>query len=75
MFYRKLRGAMTERGILQSDLAAELGLPQQSISNRMTNRTPWTIAEAYTVLRVLRLPVDTVGQYFPPEGIAEGDAK
>lgn len=68
MRYPKLRGAMRERDILQSDLAQHLGLVTQAVSHRFTGITPWTIPEAYKTLDYLRIPCDRIAEFFPPNG-------
>ena len=68
--YRKLRGAMAERGKRQYDVANYLGYAPMFVSQRMTGRTPWRFDEAYKVMDYLGLPKEQIFDYFPPEGRA-----
>lgn len=69
MYYRKLRGAMAERGILQDDLGNCIGLSRACISHRFNRVTPWSLPEAYAVLGFMRIPANEIGAYFPPDGM------
>jgi hypothetical protein len=66
--YRKLRGAITERGVHIYDLAGHLGVEPMTVSQRMVGRTPWKLDEVYKVMDYLEIPKDQIYDYFPPEG-------
>lgn len=69
-----LRGALLARGIEQEDLADVLGISGTSVSNRMRGKYPWTIAEAWTILRMLgESDPSKLGEYFPPQGLPISD--
>lgn len=67
--YRKIRAKMAEYDVDGAWLGRKLGLSPQSISGRMTNRTSWSLEEAYAVLELFHLPASDIGIYFPPQGI------
>lgn len=67
-FYRKLRGAVVEKGLHLYDLAGLLGVEPMTVSQRMVGRTPWKLDEAYKVMDFLGLPKEQIFDYFPPEG-------
>lgn len=68
--HRKLRGALLARGIEQSDLADVLGISTTSISNRMRGKYPWTVSEAWVILRMIgEGDPSKLGEYFPEGGI------
>lgn len=69
--YRKMRARMLELDVDGKWLARQLGLCQQSLSNRMTLRTPWSVDEAYKVLELLRVPAEELHIYFPPNGVSQ----
>lgn len=73
--HRKLRGALLAAGVEQGDLADMLGISTTSVSNRMRGKYPWTIAEAWAILRILGKDNDPtmLGEFFPEGGI-HGDA-
>lgn len=66
--YRKLRAAMVERDMTGTYLAKKMGMGTQSFSNRMRGSVPWSVEEAYGVLRLLGLPQQELSKYFPPFG-------
>lgn len=66
--YTMLRNKMRERGWTCADLAEEFGISAQAISNRMSGRHPWNIAEIYKILDLLRIPHHEMYLYFGPDG-------
>lgn len=68
--YAKLRSALVEHDITQSDLARRLLVSQRTISARFCAEQPWTINEMYTTLDWLGLPHDQMHIYFPPDGVS-----
>ena len=69
--FSTLRGALVETGTTQHVLAHDLGLSPSSLSNRLTGKVPWTIQEAYSVLRLLNRPDTELQLYFPPDGLSK----
>ena len=57
---RRLRGALAENRIAQTDLAKALHLPQQNVSRRILGQTPFTLDELELLAQVLGVPLDAV---------------
>lgn len=66
--YGKLRARMREYGWTCADLAEVFGITPQAISNRMSGRHPWNIAEIYRILDIFNIPHCEMYLYFGPEG-------
>ena len=67
--YGKLRGKMREKGIKGNYLARKMGTTPQSVSHRMTGKSPWRMDEMYNVLSMLGEPDSKLSEYFPRNGI------
>ena len=67
--YGKLRGKMRENGINGNYLARKLDMTPQSVSYRMTGKTPWRMDEMYNILSMLGEPDSKLSEYFPRNGI------
>ena len=67
--YVKLRGKMREKGINGNYLARKLDTTPQSVSHRMTGKTPWRMDEMYNILSMLGEPDSKLPEYFPRNGI------
>ena len=67
--YGKLRGKMREKGINGYYLARKLDMTPQSVSHRMTGKTPWRMDEMYNILSMLGEPDSKLSEYFPRNGI------
>ena len=67
--YGKLRGKMREKGINGNYLARKMGMTPQSVSYRMTGKTPWRMDEMYNILSMLGEPDNKLSEYFPRNGI------
>lgn len=67
--YGKLRGKMREKGINGNYLARKLDTTPQSVSHRMTGKTPWRMDEMYNILSMLGEPDSKLPEYFPRNGI------
>lgn len=67
--YGKLRGKMREKGIKGNYLARKMGMTPQSVSHRMTGKTPWRMDEMYNILSMLGEPDSKLPEYFPRNGI------
>lgn len=50
---RNVRAEMARAGKNQQDVAAHLGISQQSVSRRMSGSTPFTIDELAAIARML----------------------
>lgn len=67
--YGKLRGKMREKGINGDYLARKLDTTPQSVSHRMTGKSPWRMDEMYNILSMLGEPDSKLSEYFPRNGI------
>ena len=67
--YGKLRGKMREKGINVDYLARKLDTTPQSVSHRMTGKSPWRMDEMYNILSMLGEPDSKLSEYFPRNGI------
>lgn len=65
--YAKLRGRMYELDVEMGDIANFLGKSPSYVSYRMTGRYDWKINEAYRLLEFLKLPMESLFEYFPPK--------
>nr|DAF24242.1 MAG TPA: Helix-turn-helix XRE-family like protein [Caudoviricetes sp.] len=68
--YRKLRALMLENGYDQTTLGRRCGLSRTQVSDRMVDKTPWTLDEVYRVCDALCIEAKDIKQYFPPRGAA-----
>ena len=68
--YKALRKVMAIHDMNSADIGRRLMLTQQSISNRMTGRSPWRIDEMYSLMELFGLPYDQLHIIFPPNGVA-----
>lgn len=67
--YVKLRGKMLEKGINGDYLARKLDTTPQSVSHRMTGKSPWRMDEMYNILSMLGEPDSKLSEYFPRDGV------
>ena len=67
--YGKLRGKMREKGINGNYLARKLDTTPQSVSHRMTGKSPWRMDDMYNILSMLGEPDSKLSEYFPRNGI------
>lgn len=51
----QLRGELKRRKITQADAAYRIGLEQQTLSNRLSGKTPWTLREIVMICEVLEI--------------------
>lgn len=66
--FRKLRTKLYDLDIGQAYLAKKLGVSQQSVSNRMRGKYPWTLDEMYIVMDLIKEPAEKLHEYFPKRG-------
>ena len=67
--YGKLRGKIREKGIKGNYLSRKMGMTPQSVSHRMTGKTPWRMDEMYNILSMLGAPDNKLSEYFTRNGI------
>lgn len=51
--YITLLSEMKERGLRKKDIAERFGISAGAVSHKFTGKSPWTLDEAYIVLRLL----------------------
>lgn len=68
--YANLRGILAQKGIRLYELADEIGKSPVTVSNKLMNRTPITLEEAYRILELLEIPSSEIYEFFPPGGEA-----
>jgi hypothetical protein len=66
--YAKLRAALFERELTQTDVARLLGRDARYVSVRMCGHSPWGQDEMYKLLSALSAPAEQMHVYFPPNG-------
>ena len=56
----KLKAILFERGVLQKDIAATLGITPRTLSKKMRGQLDFTYSEVYNICRVLGInnPLD-----------------
>lgn len=67
--YPKLRGRMSEYGYTNKSLGEAIGMTGGCFSNKITRRSPWTLSEAYAIMKVLDIPISDIETYFPPKEV------
>ena len=73
--YNALRGALKAKGMNQADIARYVFHDTRStdaVSRRFAGRTPWTLDEAWAVMKLLQLPAKKFHLYFPRDGMDGG---
>lgn len=63
---RKLRALMFEMELDQKYLCQTLGKSQSYITERMTQKRPWSMDEVYTICNLLGIQHSDIPTYFPP---------
>ena len=69
--YSELRGLMTAYDYTQPQLAREIGVCRASIANKINGHAPFTLDEAYTILKLFGIPSSRLHEVFPPDGMRE----
>ena len=64
--HAKLRGLMVANDYNVPQLARKIGLGKTAMSQRLNYRKPFTMLEAYTLLRLFHLPEEQLHEIFPP---------
>lgn len=66
--FSNLRHAMDDNDIDQSYIARRILRNPRYVSERMCAYKPFTLNEAYTIMKILNIPHDQLHVYFPPNG-------
>ena len=59
---------MAKKGVRIYELADEIGKTPTTVSNKLGNRAPITLEEAYRILELLGIPSSEIYEFFPPGG-------
>ena len=70
MTYLELRAEMLRQGIYQECLGRKINRSLQYVNRRFNRHADWKQGDMYAILSVLRIPLDQIYKYFPPDGIA-----
>lgn len=65
--FHKLRVAIRDKYKFIAELSEDVGLSIPMLSERLCGKTPWRMAEVYTVCKCLDVPASEIITYFPPE--------
>ena len=66
--HAKLRGLMMANDYTMPQLARKLGLGKSAMSERLNyHRNGFTLQEAYTIMRLFKIPNEQLHEIFPPE--------
>ncbi len=68
--YIALDEELRKAGFNHNDLAAHLQISVTTMTNRFTNRQPFTAWEMYAIMDLLELPYSELPRLFPKEGLA-----
>lgn len=66
--YAKLRAALVERGMTQTDVAKLLGREEKYVTTRMCGHAPWAQDEMYRIMDSIAVPAEQMHVYFPRRG-------
>ena len=64
--HAKLRGLMVANDYTMPQLARKIGLGKSAMSERLNYHRPFSLDEAYTVLRLFHIREDQLHEIFPP---------
>ena len=66
--HAKLRGLMMANDYTMRQLARKLGLGKSAMSERLNyHRNGFTLDEAYTIMRLFKVPNEQLHEIFPPK--------
>ncbi|HPJ03348.1 MAG TPA: helix-turn-helix transcriptional regulator [Candidatus Limiplasma sp.] len=66
--HAKLRGLMMANDYTMPQLARKLGLGKSAMSERLNyHRNGFTLDEAYTIMRLFKVPNEQLHEIFPPK--------
>ena len=66
--HAKLRGLMVANDYTMPQLARKLGLGKSAMSERLNyHRNGFTLQEAYTIMRLFKVPNEQLHEIFPPK--------
>lgn len=62
--YAKLRGVIREKYKTEYAFAKALGVTRQTLGNKLSGRSDWSLREIEKAMQLLFLPVSSVCDYF-----------
>lgn len=62
--FKKIRLRFVELDMNQKEAARRAGIPESTMTSRMTGRLPWHADEITSLAKVLNIPADQIGAYF-----------
>lgn len=68
--FKKLRRLTEDAGLLQGELAKQIGVSESCLSGRMNSPEAdggWRSCEIVAICKVLHIPQEQIGMYFFPE--------
>ena len=71
--FRQLQHRIEDIGYQNSEFAAAMGWSGPALSARLHGRTPWSMADAFRVCKLLQIPLGEMASYFADA--AEPDAQ
>lgn len=65
--YKELRRRIEDADLLMHELAEQINISPQSLSNKLSGRAQWKTRDVVAICQVLGIPRSEVGRYFFPE--------
>lgn len=62
--FKRLRLRFVELDMNQGEAARRAGIPEGTMTSRMTGRLPWHADEISAIAKVLNIPTDQIGAFF-----------
>ena len=69
--FKRLWIRIREMDMANKEAAIKAGMTAVELSNRMTKKVPWSLAEAYRMCEALEIPLEQLAEYFPPHEIKD----
>lgn len=67
--YGELRGLMVSNDYTQAQLARKLHISTRLMSNKFNGHVPFTVDEAYEIMKLFSQPCTQLHVVFPPDGL------
>lgn len=58
--YKRLKGAMAEKGITQSKLAEQLNISLTTLNFKLNGKSEFTLSEAKELSSIFSIPIETL---------------
>ena len=65
-----LRSAMIAAGYDQTYFAKKIGRCEAYVSQRLCGHKPWDEDDMYSIMNLLKIPLDSMHVFFPPRGVS-----